>query len=108
LRAVLLLCTFLMVAMHPGQANELRISGTAGYLSEWEFKGELIETTSGGTKQFSGPLVGKHVGLCVQGPQEKTGVINLRMLGSGRPARIRATLSMEGTQCELDARLSEG
>jgi hypothetical protein len=109
LRAVLLLSTVLMLAADAAAAGSLRISGTVGYLSEWEVNGELIETISADERKFSGPLVWKHVGLCsANGPQEKTGAISLQIFGSGALSRIHATLWLEETQCEFNAGLSDG
>ena len=57
----------LAVAGTPARSRSLHIAGTAGYLSEWEFDGEVAETAIGG--ELVGPLVWKHIGLCsVNGP----------------------------------------
>jgi|GraSoiStandDraft_4_1057263.scaffolds.fasta_scaffold736002_2 hypothetical protein len=62
----------LSVACGPVQSRSLRITGAAGYLSEWELSGSATERISGGSSEFLGPLNWKHVGLCsVNGPQEK-------------------------------------
>jgi hypothetical protein len=84
------------------QARSLQIEGTAGYLSEWELSGAVVEKISAGSTEFSGWLTWKHVGLCsVNGPQEKSGEIRLRISGSssGSLAPISAVLSFDGAQC---------
>ncbi len=74
----------LAVAADLAQAGPLRVTGTAGYLSEWELAGDVTEKEPAGAREFSGPLIWKHVGLCsVNGPQEKPGEINLRILRIG-------------------------
>jgi hypothetical protein len=58
----------LAVAGTPARSRSLHIAGTAGYLSEWQFDGEVAETATSG--ELVGPLVWKHIGLCsVNGPQ---------------------------------------
>jgi hypothetical protein len=46
----------LSVACGPVQSRSLRITGTAGYLSEWELSGSVTERISGGSSEFLGPL----------------------------------------------------
>lgn len=88
----------LSVASGPVQSRSLRITGTAGYLSEWELSGSVTERISGGSSEFLGPLNWKHVGLCsVNGPQEKHGEIRFQMYRSG--SQINATISLEAVQC---------
>ena len=98
----------LATAANSVQAEPLRVSGTAGYLSEWELNGDVTERTPGDAKEFSGPLIWKHVGLCsVNGPQEKTGKIHFQIFGSGASSRIDATLWFDGAQCKYSAALSD-
>jgi len=52
----------LAVAGTPAWSRSLHIAGTAGYLSEWQFDGEVAETATSG--ELVGPLVWKHIGLC--------------------------------------------
>jgi len=78
----LLVIIFLGLSASVGHARSLQISGTAGYLAEWEFRRELKETESG--KEVSGRLAWKHIGLCsVNGPQEQPGEISARISGWG-------------------------
>jgi hypothetical protein len=81
--AVVLLA--LAVAGTPARSRSLHITGTAGYLSEWEFDGKAAEARTGG--ELVGPLVWKHIGLCsVNGPEEKPGKIRIRRT---RPKSMR-------------------
>lgn len=103
----------LMAASTDGAwAASLRISGVAGYLSEWEFSGQvnekMTEKASVTAKAFSGPVTWKHVGLCsVNGPQEKPGDIDFQISGSGGSSRIDVTLSLDGAQCKYSGPLSD-
>lgn len=99
------------------QAASLRVSGVAGYLSEWEFSGQVTEKVtekatekiSPDRKEFSGTLIWKHVGLCsVKGPLEKAGDIDFQVSGSGAASRIDATLWLDGAQCKYGGQLSDG
>ena len=88
-------------------ARPLQIVGTAGHLSEWEFKGELTETESG--RVLLGPVVWKHIGLCsVNGAQEQPGEISARISGWGPLAKIDATISFNGARCAYSGRFSGG
>ena len=65
------------------EAETLQVLGQAGVLGEWELTANL--TSAGPQKQFSGPLVMKHVGICtVDGPEQKTGEIKLQLFGTSR------------------------
>jgi hypothetical protein len=105
---LLLFAIVLAVAVDPAQAGSLRVTGTAGYLSEWELDGDVTDEMSGEAKAFSGPLIWKHVGLCsVNGPQEKPGKINFQISGSGASSRIDATLWLDGAPCRYSGSLSD-
>ena len=68
----------------PAQSRSLQITGTAGYLSEFELSGTVAERTSSGSTEFFGPLVWKHIGLCsADGPQEKRGDIRFQVSQAG-------------------------
>jgi hypothetical protein len=88
------------------QAQSLQVIGYSGYLGEWELTATVTETVSSRTKQYSGPLTMKHVGLCTQdGPEEKTGEIRFQI--SALSARLNATLSVAGDECTYSGRLSD-
>jgi hypothetical protein len=84
LTALILLIMALCAVAGPTQAQSLRVTGTAGCLSEWEFNADVRETVSAGIKEFAGPMTWKHVGLCSQnGPEEKSGAIAFQISRSG-------------------------
>ena len=100
LSKALLVVIALDVMSGPAQSRSLQITGTAGYLSEWELSGAVTEKISSSGSEFFGPLIWKHVGLCsVDGPQEKHGEIKFQMSRSGSTSQINATISLEGIQC---------
>jgi hypothetical protein len=85
------------------EAETLEILGQAGVLGEWELTAKL--TATGTQKEFSGPLVMKHVGVCtVDGPEQKTGEIKLQLSGA---SRVKATLLVDGVACAYAGRKSD-
>jgi hypothetical protein len=97
----------LALAAGAAQAQSLRVTGKAGYVSEWELNGEATQTAADPIKEFAGPLTLKHVGLCSRdGPQEEAGEIKFQILGSGSLSKIKATLVYLGTRCTYAAKLS--
>lgn len=92
----------------PALAQMRQVTGTAGYLSEWELKGALSERHSTGGRAFSGLVTWKHIGLCsVNGPQERSGEMSYDIAGSGAASRIKATISFEGAQCTFSGNFSD-
>ena len=90
----------------PAGAQSLQVTGYTGYLGEWELTATVTESVSGRTKEYSGPLTMKHVGLCTQdGPEEKTGEMRLQI--SALPSRLNATLLVAGVECTYSGRLSD-
>ena len=76
-----------------GALESLEVLGQAGVLGEWELTANLAATNAA-RKEFSGPLVMKHVGLCTQdGPEVKKGELRVQLSGA---SRMKATLVMEG------------
>jgi hypothetical protein len=89
----------------PAQAKSMQLVGYAGVLGEWELTATVTESAHGWTKEFSGPLSMKHVGICTQdGPEEKTGEIRFQI--SALSSRLDATLLVEGIACSYSAGLS--
>jgi len=90
-------------ATRGAEAGALQIVGQAGVLGEWELTADA--TLAGAQRQFSGPLVMKHIGLCtVDGPEEKKGEIQLQLTG---PDRVNATLLIDGVTCTYAGRKSD-
>jgi hypothetical protein len=95
----------LAVAGTPARSRSLHIAGTAGYLSEWAFDGEVAETATSG--ELVGPLVWKHIGLCsVNGPQEKPGKIRVGLSGAGSTSKINATILFDSVRCTYSGTFS--
>jgi hypothetical protein len=90
----------------PAQAQSLQVVGYAGVLGEWELTATVTEKARLLSKEFSGPLSMKHVGICTQdGPEEKTGEIRFQI--SALSSQLDATLLVEGVSCTYSARSSE-
>ena len=86
-------------------AEPLAVNGTAGYLSEWQLSGKVMETASG--DEFIGPLTIRHVGLCSHdGPEEKVTELKLRVTGFRPWSQFQATLVMDGTTCTFSGRFT--
>jgi hypothetical protein len=86
-------------------ARALEVTGTSGFLGEWEVAATVTETASGRTKDYRGPLVMKHIGLCTQdGPVEKKGEMRLQISAS---SQLNATLSIPGTECTAIGQMSD-
>ena len=78
--------------------------GYAGALGEWELTATVSEKKHWWSKEFSGPLSMKHVGICTRdGPEERTGQIRFQI--STLSSRLDATLLIEGLECTYSARV---
>ena len=103
---MLLLLFVLSALATPAQAKSLQLVGYAGVLGEWELTATVTENARGWTKEFTGPLSMKHVGICTQdGPEEKTGEIRFQI--SALSSRLDATLLVEGVACSYSAGRSD-
>ena len=95
------------VAAGPAQSRSLQIVGIAGYLSEWELRGEVTERISSDGKELSGPLVWKHIGLCsINGPQKELGEISVQISRLGAVSKIEAAILFNGMRCVYSGQLS--
>ena len=89
----------------PANAQSLQVLGYAGVLGEWELTGNVTGKASGRTKDYSGPVTMKHVGVCTQdGPEQKTGEMRIQLSGS---SRMKATLLVGGVECTYNGKLSD-
>ena len=96
----------LCILVTPAGAQSLQVIGYSGYLGEWELTATVTEQMSGQTKDYFGPLIMKHVGLCTQdGPEERAGELHLELSASS--SLLEATLSVAGVQCRYSGRLSD-
>ena len=103
---IFLLPMLLSVLATPAAAQSLQVIGYSGHLGEWELSAVVTEGTSSRTKEFSGPLTMKHIGLCSQdGPEERTGQLRFQMPASS--SRLDATLVIAGIECSYSGRLSD-
>jgi hypothetical protein len=94
-----------VVLVPSAQTRALEILGQVGVLGEWELTAKLDENASAATKEYSGPLMMRHVGICTQdGPEERAGEMRLQLGTSG--AQLKATLVVEGVECHYDGRKS--
>ena len=99
------LAIMLGVVVASAPARAIEVTGSSGFLGEWEVTATVTETTSGRTKDYRGPLVLKHIGLCTQdGPVEKKGELRLHVSAS---SQLSATLSVPGTECTASGQLSD-
>jgi hypothetical protein len=99
------LLLLLAEATQAADVESLQLLGQAGVLGEWEIIANVSSMDTGARKQFTGPLLMKHVGICsVDGPEQKTGEIQLELFGS---SRVKATLVVEGMTCIYDGRKSD-
>jgi hypothetical protein len=90
----------------PAQAEPRQILGYAGVLGEWELTATVTEEARRWTREFSGPLTMKHVGICTRdGPEERTGEIRIQI--SGLTSRLEATLLVDGAECTYSAAPSD-
>ena len=85
--------------------QSLQIAGYAGHLGEWELTANLSRDVSRSTRDFSGPLGMKHVGMCSSdGPEGKTGEMRLSL--SRWASNIEARLLIEGVECTYSGNIS--
>ena len=99
------LAVMLGVVLMSAPARALEVTGSSGFLGEWEVTATVTETASGRTKDYRGPLVLKHIGLCTQdGPVERKGEMRLQISAS---SQLNATLSMPGAECTASGPLSD-
>jgi hypothetical protein len=90
----------------PAGAQSLQVIGYSGYLGEWELIATVTERISSRTKEYSGPLTMRHIGLCTQdGPEEKTGEMRFQISASS--SQLNATFSVAGVECTYSGRLSD-
>jgi hypothetical protein len=86
----------------PAQAEPRQVLGYAGVLGEWELTATVNENTNWWSKEFSGPLSMKHVGICTRdGPEERRGEIHVQI--SALSSKLDAKLLVEGIECTYSA-----
>ena len=99
MRPVGFFLTLIILAV-PARAGPLQIHGTTGYAGEYELSGSVSEHDLNGKKEFSGPLIVRHVGLCTHdGPKETVGEIRFEL--------ARSSSSITATRCRLADRVGQ-
>ena len=89
----------------PAHSQALRLIGYFGDLGEWEMSADVAVNPSDRTKEFRGPLLLRHTGVCTQdGPEEKSGDIRVRL--SESRSELQATLKFDGAECRFAGHLS--
>ena len=89
-------------------ARTLRVAGTAGYLSEWEFKGELSQRAPGKGDDYSGSVtwILRRIVQCER-PANETGR-NQDAAVDGRPDPDRRNHFVRGRTVRLSGGFSGG
>lgn len=106
LAGALLFLTSLGALADPAGSQSLEVMDYAGVLGEWELTATVTEKASRKSKEYSGPLTMKHVGVCTQdGPEIRTGEIRFEIVPSS--PRLTATLSVAGVECTYRGRLAD-
>lgn len=87
------------------QGGSLKVTGAAGYASEWTLEGEATQAEN--TQLFAGPVTFTHAGLCtVGGPPVRLSQIKFEISRSGLSSKIQATILYEGAWCAYSGKLS--
>jgi hypothetical protein len=100
-------CVLLVLASLATHAHShgLRLFGYFGDLGEWEMSADVAVNPSDRAKEFRGPLLLRHTGICTQdGPEEKSGDIRVKL--SESRSELQATLKFDGVECRFLGRLS--
>jgi len=87
-------------------ADDLRVEGAAGFLSEWRLSGKIKSTAVNARRQLSGSLTMEHIGLCTHdGPNEK--VASLKIDATGPGSRMQGALVFDGAECKFSGILTD-
>jgi hypothetical protein len=98
--SVLSMVACLLLPSTYGHAQSVNLTGTSGYLSEWQLSGEIAATPERGGRLLTGNIVMKHTGLCSQdGPVEKVVEFRARIVGSRPSSRIDGVVVLDGATC---------
>ena len=96
----------LVAVVTQAEAQSQQVIGYSGELGQWELSASVTERTVNRTKEFSGPLTMRHVGICTQdGPEERTGEIRFQL--SKSQSGMQATILVDGIECRYSGRLSD-
>jgi hypothetical protein len=107
MRTAVLMAVWTIALGGPSGAQTRAVIGQAGILGEWELTATVTEQADGAGRRWTGPLSLKHVGYCsVDGPEEKTGELRLRL--SDPPGEATATLLIDGEVCTFSGKFKAG
>jgi hypothetical protein len=107
MRTAFLLTAWTMALPGVSIAQSRAVTGQAGILGEWEVTATVTPQADSGGPQWTGPLSLKHVGFCsVDGPEEKTGELRLRV--SDPPREATATLLIDKQACTFSGTFRDG
>jgi hypothetical protein len=99
------LASLIVLFNAPANAQGLQVGGRFGYLGEYELSAEVTAKVSDGRREFSGPMIVKHVGLCTHsGSNQSDGQIRLQF--TDMTSRVAATLLFDGQKCTYSGRMS--
>ena len=106
IRIGLVIAVWTMVPGGPAHAQVRSVTGQFGVLGEWVLSATVVELVDHGGR-WVGPLNLKHIGYCgVDGPQEKTGELRLKV--SDPPIEATATLVIDGEGCTFRGTFKDG
>jgi hypothetical protein len=89
-------------------ADDLRVEGAAGFLSEWRLSGQIKETAVNARRQLSGTLTMEHIGLCTHdGPSEKVASLKIEAAGTRPASKIQGALVFDGAECKFSGILTD-
>lgn len=105
----LLLANLLLAAISASAfADDLRVEGAAGFLSEWRLSGKVQETAVNARRQLSGSLTMEHIGLCTHdGPNEKVASLKIDATGPRPASKIQGALVFDGEECKFSGILTD-
>jgi hypothetical protein len=105
----LLVANVLLVAIATSAlADDLRVEGAAGFLSEWRLSGKIQQTAVNARRQLSGSLTMEHIGLCTHdGPNEKVASLQIDATGPRPASRIQGALVFDGAECKFSGILTD-
>lgn len=87
-------------------AEPREVFGYAGELGEWELLATVTDKAHPSGREFSGPLMMTHIGICTQdGPEKTSGEIRFQLLESS--SRLNATMVLAGVECSFSGKRSD-
>ena len=101
LSAAVLVVFALAVMMGLAQSQSLQITGTAGYLSEFELSGTVTESTSSGRTEFFGPLLWKLSGYAALTVRKKNAATS-SLRCPERVLYLKSTRPYRSRKCNVD------